>query len=199
MIFLMPIYFIIAVLVIYTLMKKYQGQHKWRRFLLLAFLFYLPVGWDVTLGRTYFHYLCNKDGGIHIYEQVELDPEHWDKNGNPKFYTENEPYKKGSFDPGYFQGKYKYDFIRDKSFTTIFNIIRRKWQVTDVLAEKVIAEKVGYLYWGGWVMNAWQPFSGGERLACPKINKVSDDAFSNDYKQLISHVFINNTKKDSKL
>jgi hypothetical protein len=53
----------------------------------------------VILGRSYFNYVCNKDGGIHIYDTVELGSEYWDKDGKPRFYTED----RGAFDSSVFE------------------------------------------------------------------------------------------------
>ena len=193
MIFLMQIYFIFAVIVIYKLMKKYQGKHKWRRFLLLAFLFYLPVGWDVILGRAYFHYLCNKDGGIHIYDTVELGPEFWNKDGRPNFYDE-----KGRFDEDYFSGKYSQSSIfPDKSLKSFLPVRRDLTQVTDNSSETVLGEKVSYLYVNGWVVNTWQPFStrgtrcfGYKDLEDNPLFQVKEKRTA-DYRKFTSYIFIN--------
>ena len=100
MFLLIPIYLIAASIGIYQLMKLYKGKKRWRVFFSLIFLFYLPLGWDVILGRTYFYYLCNKDGGIHIYETVELGFEYWHKDGSPRFYID------GDFDNYIFNEQY---------------------------------------------------------------------------------------------
>ena len=148
-------------------MKRYQGKHKWLRFFLLAFLFYLPVGWDVILGRAYFNYLCHKDGGIHIYQTVELGPEYWNEDGSPKFYTTG--FKKGNFDEGFFDGRYKQSNKEDKSFKRRVNVSRHLIQMVDASTGHVLGEMVSYLYSNGWVMETWQPFST-PGLRCPRYS-----------------------------
>ncbi|MDF1588646.1 MAG: hypothetical protein P1P93_05750 [Gammaproteobacteria bacterium] len=202
MIFLMPIYFIFAVIVIYKLMKKYRGQHKWRRCILLAFLFYLPVGWDVILGRAYFQYLCNKDGGVHIYQTVELGPEHWYPDGSPKFYT-----KKGDFDEGYFNNKYRLVTVRrDQEFETSLPILRELTQIIDLTSETVLGEVVTYLYTNGWVINTWQPFSTSG-MRCPRFSDYPKPSDFDDnpmtkksdpwgYRKFDSYIFLKTDNKE---
>ncbi len=205
MIFLMPLYFIIVCVVIYKLMKKYKGQHKWRRFFLLAFLFYLPVGWDVILGRAYFYYLCNKDAGIHIYETVELGPEHWNEDGTPKFITtkthNGETYF-NNFDEAYFDNRYEFHVARiDRTFSTSFNILRDLMQIVESDSKKVLGEEVRYLYWGGWVWNTEQPFSTQSEVCFP-LNDYADNPLAREdtppwYKKFVSYIFLNsNNIKD---
>lgn len=160
MIFLMPIYFIIALVLIYKLIKKYQGKHKWRHFLLLSFLFYLPVGWDVILGRAYFNYLCHKDGGIHIYQTVELGSEYWDKDGRPRFYTED----RGAFDSSVFDGRYVFKRFNSKyKYKIPFNTKKYLNQIVDTKTGDILGEWVKYGTTGGWVTNTGTPFGLSEK------------------------------------
>ncbi len=97
---LLPFYLLIVFFVIRWILKQIEGRRKrWLMFLFLAFLFYLPLGWDVILGRAYFHYLCATQGGVHVYQTVELGPEYWNPDGSPKFITED-----GWFDDDVFEG-----------------------------------------------------------------------------------------------
>jgi len=160
----MPIYFIIALVIIYKLMKRYQGKRKWRYFLLLAFLFYLPVGWDVILGRIYFNYLCHKDGGIHIYQTVELGAEYWNKDDSPKFYTD-----RGDFDEDFFDGRYEHRAVwSDSKFKTTLPVLRDLWLIIDSKTGRVLGTRVSYLYINGWVTETWQPFSTRGKY-CPRV------------------------------
>lgn len=151
MFLLVLIYLIAALVGIYQLMKLYKGKKKWRVFFLLLFLFYLPLGWDVILGRAYFHYLCNKDGGIHIYEAVELGPEYWYRNGKPKFYTN------GDFDGHAFNGQYKGMTSSKRNFNKLLNIGRNTYQIIDQSKSNLLGEWIRYNYFGGWLAHA-QPF-----------------------------------------
>ena len=190
MIFLMPLYFIIVCVVIYKLMKKYKGQHKWRRFFMLAFLFYLPVGWDVILGRAYFHYLCNKDGGIHIYETVELGSEHWNEDGSPKFYTGKWP-----FDNTILGGKYVFERPDDRYTTNrVFNIVKYTGAIIDTVTKRVMGDWITYEYFGGWAMNTGTPF-GRSSSQCHSFsdtpdNPISVDASNPTHKKFIGYIFL---------
>ncbi len=198
----MPIYFVIALVGIYQLMKVYEGRHKWLRFFLLAFLFYLPVGWDVLLGRAYFHYLCHKDGGVHIYQTVELDSENWYADGSPKFYD-----IKGNFDEDYFEGRYiQVDIFRGHDFKTQLPILRDLIRVIDTDSGLVFGEVISYLYIGGWVINTWQPFSTrGQR--CPRLSDYPEPSELQDnplvkgigpkwYRKFTSYIFLNKNNKE---
>ena len=202
MIFLMPIYFIIACVVIYKLMKSYKGQHKWPRFFLLAFLFYLPVGWDVILGRTYFYYLCNKDAGIHIYETVELGPKHWNEDGTPKFYTiktHNGKTYLNNFDEAYFDNQY--ELLLSPPDITYFNFIKAQVKVVESDSKKVLGERVRYIYSGGWVWNTGQPFNV-RNTVCFRLNDLADNPLAAKdtpphFRKFVSYIFLNsNNIKD---
>lgn len=187
MIFLMPIYFIIVCIAIYKLMKRYQGKHKWRHFFLLAFLFYLPVGWDVILGRAYFSYLCHKDGGVHIYQTVELGPEYWNEDGSPKFYTE-----KGAFDSTFFDGRYIFQ-MSDTRYTGPFRTIQYTDQIFDIKTESLLGEWVQYGTLGGWVVNTGTPF-GQSEINCHSYSDTPDNQFStggnSTHRKFVSYIFL---------
>lgn len=190
MIFLMPIYAVIALIIIRLIMKKNPARYKWLQFVLLCFMFYLPVGWDVILGRAYFSYACHKDGGIHIYETVELGPENWNEDGSPKFYN-----YKGNFDEEYFDGKYSQIFVfPDKKFSSMLPVLRDVVKIIDTSKGNILGEDVSYLYTSGWVINTWQPFSvAGER--CPIFSEYTDNPKINNgspqsYRKFTSYVFL---------
>lgn len=196
MLFLVPFYLIFSLYAIYQIMKLYKGKKKWRVFLLLAFLFYLPLGWDVLLGRTYFHYLCNKDGGIHIYEAVELGAEYWNEDGSPKFYG-----KSGGLDESMFDGLYERKRVSEKySRKWLFNGIRRSSQLCNLETGKIFGEIISYNYLGGWVFNTWQPF-GPSGKTCPHYSDLEENpqiikwnGYTNkqygDYLDFTSYIFL---------
>lgn len=204
MIFLMPIYFIIACIVIYKMMKKYKGEHKWRRFFLLALLFYLPVGWDVILGRAYFYYSCNKDGGLHIYQTVKLGPEHWNEDGSPKFYIPKGRWKAGNFAPEYFDNRYSHELVIDRTFNSVLPVSRSLIQLKDKLSDEVLGEKISYTYHNGWVMETGQPFSVRGQ-SCPQYTDYIDNPLyigvePRGYRKFTSYIFLNsNNIKDDEL
>ena len=163
----------------------------------LVLIFYLPVGWDVLLGRSYFYYLCNKDGGFHIYHTVKLGQEHWKPDGYPKFYT-NKP----EFDSEYFQGQYTIIQGPDREFNNLFNVRRSVIRVLDVINNKVMGEKVRYIYSGGWVWSTGQPFHAKNQV-CPQTLHYKRNNYAMSAKQfywsmsLLSKIFLNTEHKDS--
>jgi hypothetical protein len=193
----MPIYFIIALIIIIKLMKKYPSKHRIVQFLLLSFLFYLPVGWDVMLGRAYFYYLCHKDGGIHIYQTVELGPEYWNKDGSPKFYTE-----KGDFDEN-FSGKYLEKFsVINLSLGGLLPVVKYSSQIIDKNTNKILGEWIYYGYRGGWVINTWQPFHVSPER-CPSINSDKENQLAKgqgfwSYRRFDSYIFLKKILKYNK-
>ena len=173
-------------------MKGYEGKHAWLRVILLGFLFFLPVGGDVIVWKVYFSYLCQKDTGNHIYETVTLGPEHWNDDGSPKFHT-----KRGDFDEAYFDGQYVIVVGRkDKKFTSPFNMLRSLQQIIDTSTNRILAERVKYLYWGGWVWNTWQPFRPGT-TGCPTEDELQENPLVGNkgpigYRQFDSYIFVKN-------
>ena len=190
MFLLIPFYLIFALIMIYYFMKRYTGQHKWRRFFLLAFLFYLPVGWDVILGRAYFYYLCSKDGGVHIYQTVELGQEYWSKDGSPKFYAEKWP-----FDNTILGRRYVFERPDDRYTTKrIFKIVKYTRAIIDTATKQVMGEWVTYENFGGWVMNTGTPF-GYSSSPCHSYSNTPDNpnsmgASKPEHKKFISYIFL---------
>jgi len=202
MIYLMPIYLIIEFIFIVKLMKAFPSKHKISQFLLLSFLFYLPVGWDVMLGRAYFNYHCEKDGGIHIYQTVELGNEYWNDDGSPKFYTE-----RGSFDEEFFDGRYEKKQDDDRTFETMLPVSRYLLQIIDTNTGYVAGEIVTYQYTNGWVWNTGQPFST-RGIMCPQVfdfptpsdlvdNPLANGKGSQLYRKLHSYIFLNASRKEA--
>lgn len=147
---LLPPYLIIAIIVIWKVLKRVEGKgKKWSVFFLLVFAFYLPLGWDVILGRAYFYYLCETQGGVHVYQTVELGPKYWDDDGNPGFiYSEN-----GELDELFLANRYTIIRGDKKAYSKTFRITSIVTELLDNRTNDVIADRVIIFYGGGWFLN----------------------------------------------
>ena len=180
---LLPFYLLIVFFVIRWILKQIEGRRKrWLMFLFLAFLFYLPLGWDVILGRAYFHYLCATQGGVHVYQTVELGPEYWNPDGSPKFITED-----GWFDDDVFEGRYKFEREDNRNFNTTLNIGKYPDRVVDLKTGEVLGEKVSYVYFGGWFFK-----HTGFNVRGVRCHGYSRGAGSGAYRDILSSIFLRN-------
>jgi hypothetical protein len=141
---LLPPYLLFAIWIILSATRDIKSKSKKTSVtVILIFLLYLPLGWDVILGRIYFQYLCDAEGGMHIYQTIELDAKHWDEDGTPKFFTED-----GWFDAAALG--MKYSFMRDTEDAKYFNISKHTKIILDNSSGKVLADNVAFNYVSGW-------------------------------------------------
>lgn len=104
--------------------------------------------------------LCAKDGGIKIYEKVELPAEKFDKYGNARIPSKEDA---SPFDDYFYLREIKYLEKGDpEMWQTHVKIIRRK-------DEKVLGESIRYTRRGGDIPGPWHPSS----FICPDIKKTS--------------------------
>ncbi len=147
---LLPPYLIVAIVVIWKVLKCVEGKgKKWSVFFLLVFAFYLPLGWDVILGRAYFYYLCETQGGVHVYQPIVLDTEYWNDDGSPKFIdSEN-----GELDETFLADRYTIIRSNEKSYGKMFRVSSIVTELLDSRVNDVIADRVIIFYGGGWFLN----------------------------------------------
>jgi len=167
------VYVALAVFIIVKITRKYSGKKKVGMILLFAFLFYLPLGWDVILGRSYFYYLCKTQAGVHVYEQVAIDPKYFAPDADPNYFdpdADNYFFTGGRSlrEPFNIENRYSIKYWDDRYFSKKFNISKSYYSVYDKKKQKHIAEDVAFTYFGGWFANKGQPFDvGGTR--CPSL------------------------------
>ena len=155
---LIPPYLIFAFFIMRAVLKKQLiCKRKWRMGLLTAFLLYLPFGWDVILGRAVFYTLCATQGGVHVYQTVELGPEYWNEDGSPKFILEN-----GELNEKIFKGKYH---LKRKTEKHTEYISYYDTQLINTETNNIIADRVMIDYLGGWFVRYTGFFVTGSR--CP--------------------------------
>lgn len=146
--------------------------------LLVSFLLYLPLGWDVILGRAYFNYLCATQGGVHVYQTVKLGKEYFDEEGVSGFYDKNKRYKDMRLGD-----KYKGSSYYDRNYSTKFNIAYATYSIHDVLENKVLGSVKVFTYFGGWFINHTGFHVVGE--SC-----FPDNVFDEKLRQLPTSVFL---------
>lgn len=117
---------------------------------LMVFLlvFFVPFADEIT-GRFYFSYLCATEAGVKVYQKVELPAEYWDERGKPKFYDE----KNGNF---YLSKDYPTELKIERNYS-IFHIDRLATLLRDQKKKQLFAERVSYMYWGGWMRRNLSP------------------------------------------
>ena len=131
---LLPPYLLLVFFVVHWVLRQIEGRGKRGLMLIfLAFLFYLPLGWDVLLGRAYFHYLCATQGGVHVYQTVELGPEYWNSDGSPRFITDD-----GWFDGEVLGDRFKFEREDNRNFNETLNIGRYPDRIIDLKTDKVL-------------------------------------------------------------
>jgi len=158
------IYFLLAIFITFWLASRLKKTiHQIIVFTFVATVFVLIPTWDIIPGRLYFSHLCETEGGLKIYKQVELPAEYWDENGKPKFIKDNGDVDKGTLD-------IFFDFIVEKKMVSdVFHI----QLVNFIIKEKKSKTHVGiyssFGYFGGWLVNNSGIHVRGE--SCPDPNK----------------------------
>lgn len=105
-------------------------------------IFLVPFG-DEIAGSIYFDHLCATESGVKVHQTVELPEEYWNANGQAKFFNE----KNGNF---LFSKEYPIVLKIEKNHS-IFHIDRLVTTLWSHSKEKMLAEKISYMYWGGWL------------------------------------------------
>ncbi len=113
-------------------------------------VFLLPFSDDIA-GRIYFNHLCETEGGVRVYQTVELPAEYWDAQGRPKFFKEN-----GDLNHSLLNNRFG-EPSTTKSYSTFFGIDESHQQLIDNSNQKILGEVISFLYWGGWVSRDLSP------------------------------------------
>ena len=177
---LIPPYLIFAFFVMRAVLKKQPSRkRKWRMGLLTAFLLYLPFGWDVILGRAVFYTLCATQGGVHVYQTVELGPEYFDKDGNLLLYDPKIGFEEMDVPDGYLV-----EVFDSRYFSRILNMSKIEYRIHAGKNKKILGTYRTYMYHGGWFINYTGFHVNGD--LCPSPRKVSDSLL-----EMVNKVFVN--------
>ncbi len=156
---IIPPYFIFLAFVINAMLRKVNGRNR-KLFVLILMIFisYMPLGWDVIYGRIHFNYLCATDGGFHVFNTVELGDEYWNEDGGIGFITQD-----GYFDEVRMGNLYIAETERDRNYSEISNIAKDRKIIRNVTTTEILGEHISFVYFGGW-FTSYSGFSvGGER------------------------------------
>lgn len=156
---------------------KNTEKIKWKIFngTSVAIIFVLILFGDSITGRIYLNYLCETEGGAHIYQTVELGPEYWNEDGSKKFIYPKGHKKYGGFN-GVLEGRYDSSTEAHEYF---FNVVKKIRNINDTETGEIMAEYNKFYFHNGWVVNSvGYPFQG---LSCPETQEI--------YMHLLNSVF----------
>ena len=178
-------YLLVVIIVIYflsKLIKKTGWRWAFRSVLFVLFLFF-PFA-DQILGRYYFDYLCEKEGGLHVFETVELGAEYYHEDGSPRFMD-----PKGKFDPFIFNNRYEFKRKSLEHYVEIVVIEKDIDSIIDTKTKKVLGEYSRFIYRGGWLANSLDHVGGGVGGSCRGYGyQTTYDGF---IKYVFNHAVIN--------
>jgi len=149
---------------------------KWLITLSSAAVFILLPIWDEIAGHIYFRHLCETEGGIKVYQTIELGPEYWNPDGSGKFITVAAEREGKLLVPGY---SWKSQWNRD--FNKILNIAKQQYSVVEVSTGAEIASKIFFVNFHGWLTNHSFAHVTGDR--CPSLD-------ASTYRGLLEQVFV---------
>ncbi len=153
--------FISYVLALYFILTAIKDKRK--KIIAATIMILIPT-WDVIIGRAVFYTLCATNGGINIYQTVELEPEYFDEDGVPLFFDRN----KFSLNDMTLGNQYVGNEER-RYVSKLLNIITHHEDIVDVKNNQSLGLVRYYVYKGGWVFNELDTGSGSGD-SCPKYS-----------------------------
>lgn len=110
---------------------------------------FLALFGDEIAGRMYLNHLCETEAGVKVYQTVELPAEYWDEQGRARFYDE----RNGNF---YLSIDYPTELTIENNYS-FFHIDKLVTSLRDKKKERVFAERISYMNWGGWMRRNFSP------------------------------------------
>ena len=135
-----------------------------------AWFLWIAVGRNIWLDHQV-RRMCAQDGGVKVYETVELSPEKFDKYGN--VHIPFKKYLKPEDEYYYESNDYYYQKGNPDIFKSNYRIIRRN-------DRKIIGESIVYIRRGGGLPGPWHQTS----FSCPEKINLGSSIFKNKEKQL---------------
>lgn len=150
------------ILVAYFIVKVQKSKRK--KIIAATIMILIPT-WDVIIGRAMLYTLCATQGGIHVYQTVELGSEYFDEDGIPLFYDRRKVFSEMSL-----AGRYA-GVSKSKGYISkLFNIKAIDKKIMDLEKDKELGTITYFIHFGGWVFNALNTgAASGSR--CPKSSK----------------------------
>lgn len=147
---------VIILITIYSTRLLKNTVLRWSlRICLFVFFIFLPVS-DQIIGHYYFDYLCEKEGGLHVYETVELGPEYYHEDGTPQFIDD-----KGRFDSSVFNDRYIFKSKSQEHYVEFVVIEKDTDYLLDTETNNLLGDHVEFIYRGGWLNNNFSYSRGG--------------------------------------
>ncbi len=157
--------------------KPEKVSSKWLASIGTAvFLLVVPMA-DNIVGEVYLRYLCATQGGIHVYQTVELGPEYFGEDGVPLFYDKKKLIEEMSLN-GRYAGR-----IKGSNSSRFLNIEKRSRELFDEETGQVLGTIVHFIHFGGKLVNSTGLHVSG--TSCP-----SDELVSNYIITLSKKIFI---------
>lgn len=140
--------------------KPEKVSSKWLASIGTAvFLLFVPMA-DNIVGEVYLKYLCATQGGIHVYQTVELGPEYFGEDGMPLFYDRNK-----YIDEMQVSNSYTGKSVYEEGYSSVFNIDKSQDVILDMETGEMIGSITYFLHFGGWLVNSTGLHVSGTR--CP--------------------------------
>lgn len=114
-------------------------------------VFVLIPTWDEILGRVYFKYLCETEGGGQTFRVVELSKEFFLRPGDIDMNTAGRlPAKGGELNIQ--KVEERFSVIRESTeISQILKINKYEVFITERATGNVLAKHANFIYFGGWV------------------------------------------------
>jgi len=134
-----------------------------------VFLLFAPVA-DSIVGEVYLKYLCATQGGIHVYETVELGAEYFKDDGVPVFYDRNKGLHEMSMGGRYFGSS------EAETISKALNVEMIIDRIVDAENNSTLGSIIYFAHFGGWLINSTGLHVNGSM--CPsdyiKVNYVKN-------------------------
>lgn len=139
-------------------------KNKRHKYIAIAVLVLIPT-WDIIIGRAMFYGLCLTQGGIHVYQTVDLGPEYFDKEGVPLFFDRKKSLKEMRLD--------EYVGLNDYGFSSkFFNVKKDVDMIVNKENNEIKGDVTYFVFFGGWVFNALNT-GGADGERCPAFKLPS--------------------------
>ncbi len=148
------------ILAAYFIVKVQKSKRK--KIIATTIMILIPT-WDVIIGRTILYTLCASQGGVHVYQTVELGSEYFDRNGVPLFYARDKFVKNMEIARRYKGASEWTDML------PLFHLRVHSEKISDEQNDYILGEVKYFIYNGGWVFNSLKVGGGGGK-SCPSYS-----------------------------
>lgn len=170
------IYLAVSIGVTVWVTRRFSGHRaKVTAAVITVLVFLLIPTWDVIAGKIYLQYLCEAESGVRVYKTVELGPEYWFSDGQPKFIT-----SKGLADHEMLGDRYEFSSKSQEDYSLFFHIKKNAEIVSEKQTGAILAEYIRFVHFGGWLANSTGLHIRG--TGCPTIEQY-------DYRDFLKQIF----------